>query len=44
MAFYDGLFNALGLREWCDKTVSDAPMSMADLLKQNNANAVDPNQ
>ena len=43
MAFYDGLFNALGLREWCDKTVSDAPMSMADLLKQNNANSVDPN-
>ncbi|MCK0120015.1 ABC transporter permease subunit [Loktanella sp. F6476L] len=43
MAFYDGLFNALGLRDWCDRNTSDAPMSMADLLKQNNADAVDPN-
>jgi len=43
MAFYDGLFNALGLREWCDSSESDAPMSMADLLKANNADAVDPN-
>lgn len=43
MAFYDGLFNALGLREWCDQSASTAPMSMADLLKANNADAVDPN-
>ena len=39
MAFYDGLFNALGLRDWCDGSASDAPMSMADLLKANNADA-----
>ncbi|MEN8897056.1 MAG: glycine/betaine ABC transporter permease, partial [Yoonia sp.] len=37
MAFYDRLFNALGLREWCDGSSSDAPMSMADLLKANNS-------
>ncbi len=43
MAFYDGLFDALGLREWCDQSASTAPMSMADLLKANNAAAVDPN-
>jgi len=34
MAFYDWFFNALGLREWCDTNVSDAPMSMAQLLAQ----------
>lgn len=43
MAFYDGLFNALGLRDWCDQSASSAPMSMADLLKANNAGSVDPN-
>ena len=34
MAFYDSLFNVLGLREWCDSTVmeSDTPKSMAELL------------
>ncbi len=34
MAFYDGVFNALGLREWCDQDKSDSPMSMAQLLAQ----------
>jgi glycine betaine/proline transport system permease protein len=32
MATYDGLFNALGLRAWCDSGAEQAPMSMADLL------------
>ena len=35
MAYYDGLFNALGLRDWCDKDTTDAPMSMAQLLARN---------
>jgi glycine betaine/proline transport system permease protein len=35
MAFYDGLFNALGLNDWCEIGGSSAPMSMADLLAQN---------
>ena len=32
MARYDGLFDALGLREWCDQDKTEAPMSMAQLL------------
>ena len=32
MAFYDSLFNVLGLREWCDVDKTDGPMSMAQLL------------
>lgn len=32
MAFYDWIFNALGLREWCDAQSTDAPLSMAELL------------
>ena len=33
MAGYDGLFDALGLREWCDGGAGQGgPMSMADLL------------
>lgn len=34
MATYDFLFNALGLRDWCDSGVTKGPMSMADLLAQ----------
>lgn len=34
MAFYEGLFNTLGLGEWCKGGASQAPMSMADLLAQ----------
>ena len=34
MAAYDGLFNALGLRDWCDVGKEDAPMTMAQLLAQ----------
>ncbi len=34
MATYDGVFDALGLRAWCDGGSDDAPMSMAQLLAQ----------
>lgn len=34
MAAYDGFFDTLGLREWCDADSADAPMSMAQLLAQ----------
>lgn len=34
MAFYDGVFKALGLSDWCAGEGSSAPMSMADLLAQ----------
>lgn len=34
MARYEGLFDALGLREWCDADKTEAPMSMAQLLAQ----------
>ena len=33
MAFYDSLFDRLGLRDWCDAgKTGDGPVSMADLL------------
>lgn len=32
MAFYDGLFDWLGLREWCGTEASAGPMSMKELL------------
>lgn len=32
MATYDGFFNALGLREWCDRDAQSGPVSMADLM------------
>jgi len=36
MATYDGLFNSLGLRDWCDANLenSSGPRSMADLMTQ----------
>ncbi|WP_298437684.1 proline/glycine betaine ABC transporter permease [uncultured Jannaschia sp.] len=34
MAYYDGAFDALGLRDWCDGGDDGGPMSMADLLAQ----------
>jgi glycine betaine/proline transport system permease protein len=34
MAIYDGFFDALGLRDWCDANKEEAPMSMAQLLTQ----------
>ncbi|QMU59827.1 MAG: ABC transporter permease subunit [Boseongicola sp.] len=36
MAFYDGLFDGFGLRDWCDADATASPMSMADLLAQAN--------
>lgn len=41
MATYDGLFNALGLRAWCDSGTSDAPMSMADLVAKSSGSTGD---
>jgi len=40
MAFYDGLFKALGLEDWCGGGASDAPLSMADLLAQSSGQEV----
>ncbi len=41
MATYDGLFDTLGLREWCDQDAAeggaDKPMSMAELMARANA-------
>lgn len=34
MAAYEGVFDAIGLRDWCDEDKADAPMSMAQLLAQ----------
>ena len=34
MAAYEGVFDTLGLRDWCDEDKADAPMSMAQLLAQ----------
>ena len=41
MATYDGLFNALGLREWCNSGTSDAPMSMADLISKTSGDSAE---
>ena len=41
MAFYDGLFNAFGLREWCDASAGSAKMTMASLLAKTNPDAAD---
>jgi glycine betaine/proline transport system permease protein len=38
MARYDGVFDTLGLREWCDVDKKDGPMSMAQLLAQTSGN------
>lgn len=34
MAFYDGIFDELALRQWCDASQAKGPMSMAELLKK----------
>ncbi|MEW7008696.1 MULTISPECIES: ABC transporter permease [unclassified Lentilitoribacter] len=36
MAYYDGLFNVLGLRDWCDASKEDGPLTMAQLLARAN--------
>ena len=41
MAFYDSLFNAFGLREWCDASAGSAKMTMASLLAKTNPDAAD---
>ena len=39
MAFYDGIFRALGLKDWCGEATGGAPLSMADLMAQADGNA-----
>ena len=34
MAFYDKVFSALGLSDWCGDSRDDAPLSLADLAAQ----------
>ncbi len=43
MGYYDGLFNTLGLREWCDggKTEGGGTMSMAELMAKSSGGAVE---
>ena len=41
MAAYDGFFDTLGWREWCDADAAAAPMSMAPLVAQLLAQAQD---
>ena len=40
MAFYDSVFSALGLSDWCGEAGDGAPLSMADLLAQAGGNEV----
>ncbi|MDF2235152.1 ABC transporter permease subunit [Albimonas sp. CAU 1670] len=39
MAYYSGVFDGLGLREWCDADKQEGPMSMAQLLARKKAQA-----
>jgi glycine betaine/proline transport system permease protein len=39
MAFYDGFFNAFGLRAWCDAATGTPKLSMASLLAKTNPDA-----
>jgi glycine betaine/proline transport system permease protein len=41
MAYYDKVFDVLGLRDWCDQSVEEAPTSMAALLGQLSGNGED---
>lgn len=36
MAFYDGMFDALGLRQWCDQSADSGPVSMSQLMSRLN--------
>jgi glycine betaine/proline transport system permease protein len=38
LAFYDSLFDHLGLRDWCDGAKQEGPMSMAELLAKAKGN------
>ena len=42
MAYYDRLFDALGLRAWCDAGESGGPMTMAQLLARSSGSENDP--
>lgn len=39
MAFYDGLFNALGLNDWCSENATSGPMTMSELLAKSSGKA-----
>jgi glycine betaine/proline transport system permease protein len=39
MAYYESLFDTLGLRDWCDQNAATAPTSMQALLGQLNSGA-----
>jgi glycine betaine/proline transport system permease protein len=41
MAYYDKVFDVLGLRDWCDRNAEEAPTSMAALLGQLSGNGED---
>ena len=41
MAFYDKLFNVLGMRDWCDANVTEGPMTMEELLAKSKGGNVD---
>ncbi|ATI43611.1 glycine/betaine ABC transporter permease (plasmid) [Pacificitalea manganoxidans] len=41
MAYYDGVFDALGLRDWCDDGASGGPMTMEQLLAQTRGDSAD---
>ncbi|MEO1089622.1 MAG: ABC transporter permease subunit [Pseudomonadota bacterium] len=40
MAYYDWLFDTLGLRGWCDAEKSDGPMTMEQLLAQSSGQQI----
>jgi glycine betaine/proline transport system permease protein len=42
MAFYDRLFDALGLRDWCDGAGEGGPMTMAELLARSSGTEAEP--
>ena len=42
MAYYDGMFDALGLRDWCDRGETGGPMSMAELMARAGGTANEP--
>ncbi|MGS4944063.1 ABC transporter permease [Meridianimarinicoccus sp. RP-17] len=42
MAFYDRLFDALGLRDWCSGAGDGGPMTMAELLARSSGTESDP--
>ena len=41
MAYYDGIFNALGLRTWCDADAGGSNLSMASLLAKTKPGTAD---